>query len=255
MKNFLVLAGLTLATQAFATEPIGSLRAEFSKPVESLKPSPFGYGHGGRRGGGGRSGGGMSNAPGIISIGLGTDVGLGGATITPQGGTAQDGIGATANYYIRGQYGITDWFSAGLAIKYGGAVYVTTDEVGDQTALGVTGETFLAEAKFYAVNHPKFNFYFSPGIGFNTSTATEYNGGSSSGQTLGTGSLSGLSYSALVGINWYWVDFLGMSVNMGYSGTSLSGNITPSGGTAQSFTVSNTGFTFGIGLISKFGGN
>lgn len=231
MKKFVLIASMAfISLSSFATEPIS--------PVL----------------GGGSSD--KSNAPGIINIGLGSEFVLGGATITPKnGGTAEDGLGAIANYYLRGQYGLSDMFSAGISLKYGGAGYLTTSG-SSTTALVVKGITIGLEGKFYAVNHPKFNMYLAPGIGFNSSSLALLNG-STSGAELGTGTASGLTYSFIGGFNWYWVDFLGMSLDMGYYGNSLSGtldNKVSTGTAATDLTVSGGGFYFGIGLISKFGG-
>jgi hypothetical protein len=199
----------------------------------------------------------QSNAPGVIQLGLGYGATLGGATIKSdaEGAEAQDGVGVNGNYNLRAQYGLSEKFSAGIFIRRESAAYVVTPtvtaggEVSDFT-LTTTGFAFGVEPKFYAVNKDKFALYFALPIGFSTATL-EYSFSGLSGGTLPTGSASGLNYGLTMGFNWWWADFIGMSLDLGYGGSSISGKFD---GDEDNLTIGNNGFYFGLGLVSKFGG-
>jgi len=98
-----------------------------------------------------------------------------------------------------------------------GAAYASTDSRSTTTTLVTSGVGVGVEPKFYAVNNDKFNLYFALPVGFSTGKAyiSEF--------SAITGKASGLSYGLNAGFNWYWAKFIGMSLDLGYSGISLKG--------------------------------
>jgi len=198
---------------------------------------------------------GQSNKAGVMQAGLGWGSTLGGASIdftqTISGissTTTQKGIGANVNYGIRGQYGINDLLSAGVFIRKTSAAYVVTD-INSSTTMSTSGFSFGVEGKVYAVNHDKFNLYFAPNVGFTTASTRNYDSYFSI-----DGSASGLNYGLTSGIDWYWADFIGMSADMGYDHSSLSGTFNDAIFKDTKYKINNGGFYIGVGLIVKFGG-
>jgi len=194
----------------------------------------------------------QSNTKGTIHLGLGWGLQVGGATIKS---TVEDesssvkGVGGRSASGLRVGYGLADAFSLGLFLRSEGAAYTSTD-FGSGTFI-TKGLGVGLEPKGYVVNKDKFNLYFALPIGFSTGKAY------SSEATSETTKLSGLNYGLNVGFNWYWASFIGMSLDLGYSGVALSGKKTYEG-YGQSYEVKTNinggGLFFGLGLVSKFGG-
>lgn len=199
-----------------------------------------------------RGGSESSNAPGVIQIGLGWGVTLGGAKIIYKdniGSTTENGVGLNSNIGLRAQYGLTKLFSAGIFIRRENAAYVTTDAASNSSTFGTNGFGFGLEVKVYPVNKRKFALYLAPKFGFSTAKTNLYS------STDFPGKASGLNYGVAAGFNWWWAKFIGMSLDLGYSGSGLSGKFDDQllfGGTT--YKLNNTGFYFGLGLVSKFGG-
>lgn len=206
----------------------------------------------------------QSNVPGTIHVGAGFSVLLGGAKVnTNLPYIIDDGtsIGARFNPGVRAQFGIAKAFSAGLYLRSESAAYISTLE--DQYSGETYDRTFSArgfgvgaEAKFYMLNKDKFLMYVAPSIGFAASKDEDkleddfnnYNDYEIDGKS------SGVEYGITFGFNWYWTKYIGMSLDLGFNRVSLKGEFDI---TSQysSYDVKGLGFVFGVGLVSKFGGN
>jgi len=187
----------------------------------------------------------QSNTSGTFHVGLGYGALIGGATIKDDV-TSNKGVGVRANYGVRASYGICDAVSLGVYLRKEGAVYaVGSNGYNSSVSYNVTQSTvgFGIEPKFYAVNKDKFNLYIAPSIGLVAGKTYNDYGASTKYST------SGLGYGATVGFNWYWAKYIGMSLDLGYAGVSTKVK-TDNG----DFKVNGGGFYFGIGLVSKFGG-
>jgi hypothetical protein len=201
----------------------------------------------------------QSNESGTIQVGLGWGLTVGGATIESKdtSGTLKgDGVGAKVNYGLRAQYGFSDNLSAGIYVRGESAVYVVTydDYTGTVPDVTYTGTAFGLEAKYYVVNHDRFNFYPALSVGFTTGSS-EYDASYYS-TTVESTSLSGLNYSVGVGLNWYFVkDVFGMSTDLAWQGTNLSGTQDATAYSAEKdITVNNGGLYWGFGFTAHFGG-
>lgn len=198
---------------------------------------------------------GQSNNPGTIHVGLGWGLTLGGAkidwTYTDAAGSESGslkGIGAKSNYGLRFNYGLAESFSAGIFLRKESAVYAVTDPDGfDSYSLVTKGMAFGVEAKYYVVNKDKFNYYFAPSIGYSTGKAYDLD------YAEETEKANGLNYGITTGFNWYWADFIGMSLDLGWSGGALKSSETEDGATWEN-KIKSGGVYFGMGLVSKFGG-
>ncbi len=194
----------------------------------------------------------QSNTPGKIQLGLGWSVLLGGATLESKFAgvtTSEKAIGARANTGLRAQYGLTEKFSAGIYLRSEHAAYVTTTtDFGTSSDFTTTnsGIGFGLEGKFYPVNKDKFALYVGPTIGFG-STKDKFTGGGTNGKS------SGLEYGVNVGFNWWWAQFIGMSLDLGYQGVGLKGSVSESGDKVD-YKIKGGGVLFGLGLVTKFGG-
>lgn len=189
----------------------------------------------------------QSNTKGTVHLGLGWGLSLGGATIK-SGPFESVGVGGRSNYGLRASYGLGNAFSLGAFLRKESAVYVSTSPSFSSADLSLvtSGIGVGLEGKLYAVNKDKFNLYFAPSVGFSTGKAY-YDFASAS-----TASTSGLNYGITAGFNWYWASFIGMSLDLGYGGVALNGKFD---GATDSFSIAGAGAYFGLGLVSKFGGN
>ncbi len=195
-----------------------------------------------------------ANGPGVIQIGLGWGATLGGAKITSKYSTltnVENGVGINSNLGLRVQYGLADLFSAGIFVRRENAAYVTSDANSNSSTVGTNGFGFGLEAKIYPVNKEKFTLYAAPRIGFSTSK-TNFYGSNASNSIYGTA--NGLNYGFTAGFNWYWAKFIGMSLDLGYSGSALNGKFNDAILKDDTYKLNNGGFFIGFGLISRFGG-
>ena len=196
----------------------------------------------------------QSNTKGTIHLGLGWGAQLGGATLKYSAGSnsvSEKGAGLRAASGLRVSYGLADAFSLGLFLRKEGAVYVASSTSGSSStssSLVTSGLGIGLEPKGYVVNKDKFNLYFALPIGFSTGKSYDIDYSSE------TTKMSGLNYGLNVGFNWYWASFIGMSLDLGYSGVALSGKKTNSYGTEIKTNINGGGLFFGLGLVSKFGG-
>ena len=195
----------------------------------------------------------QSNDKGVIQIGVGYGGLIGGGTMSYSDGIGSyKMVGLRGNYGIRAQYGVAKNISVGVFLRGEGAAYTSTNTNFSGYTITNSGAAFGVEGKYYIVNKDKFNFYGAPSIGFSTGQ-THY---VDANYTSSKFNMSGLNYGVGLGINWYWAKFIGMSADLGYSGVSLSGKdnvLNP--GTTYTDKFSSGGVYFGIGLITKFGGN
>lgn len=203
----------------------------------------------------------QSNQQGTIQVGLGWGVTLGGATLktTPEGGSEIKGTGegAKANFGLRAQYGLSENLSAGIYVRSETAVYVVTlDDYTSAVALPditYSGTAFGLEGKYYLANSDGFNFYPAISVGYTTGN------NEISDITFGTSKtdLSGFNYSIGIGLNWYFIsDVFGLSTDIGYQGTMLSGtqDADAYGNPKRDVEVTNSGLVWGLGLTAHFGG-
>jgi|GEM_PF-3256089 len=220
----------------------------------------------------------QSNDQGVIQLGLGWGIALGGSTVKSTfaadtsitGSTDTEvkgnGVGAKALYGIKFQYGFAEKISAGMYIRREAAVYTTTyDYTSDpydpygggsygSTDITTSGIALGIEGKFYVVNKDHFNLYFGPSVGYSSGKATlDY--------ADVDGSLKGLNYSIGGGLNWYWGNTVGMFVDFGYAGQSLSGepddikDFNSYDDVISEYKVTGGNVFFGLGFMAKFGGN
>lgn len=191
---------------------------------------------------------GQSNKPGTIQLGLGWNVAVGGATIkykNSNGEQSDDATGIKALYGLRAQYGLSENLSAGIYARAEGAVYTTsfaTNYYSTGSDVTYSGTGFGVEAKYYLVNKDKFNLSPNLAVGFTTGKGEPDFGTSTD--------LSGLAYGLGVGINWYFAaETFGLSADLGYGGTSLTGS-----NSGTDVTVTSGGLNIGFGFTVKFGG-
>ena len=209
---------------------------------------------------------GQANTAGTVHVGAGFGVLLGGARIeTNLPYVKDDGISVGARFHpgIRAQYSFHNMLSAGIYLRSESAGYISTleDEYGNSYDRTFTarGLGVGAELKFYFLNKDKFLMYLAPSLGFAKSNDNDdftddsyYNSYEGGGDGKSTGTEFGLTF----GFNWYWAKFIGMSLDVGVNRVSMKGefdNITPSA--YSDYTVKGVNFVFGLGLVSKFGGN
>lgn len=206
----------------------------------------------------------QSNEAGTIQLGLGWGATLGGATIeTSQKGpfahdgsdstitTSDDGVGINSNYGIRAQYGVSELISVGIFVRMERGFYTVTNTTGAfsfSSTMLASGFGFGIEPKIYPVNNDKFNLYVAPSIGFSTASTTM------TFITSYTGKASGLNYGLTVGFNWYFSDVVGLSADLGYAGSALSGTMDDDVIFKDyEYDINNGGFYTGLGLTLKFG--
>jgi hypothetical protein len=203
-------------------------------------------------------GGGGSNDQGTIQIGLGWLATLGGGTLKAESGgtsTSGDVTGVRGTYGLRAQYGLSENLSAGVWVRAEAATYVpsTLSLTGFSNDITYSGTSFGLEGKYYLANSEGFNFY--PAIAVGYTTANNEVGGFTFGTTKYN--ISGINYSVGVGLNWYFVsDVFGLSVDIDYAGSSLSGTQpADSYGNAETkYTLTNGSIAWGLGLTAHFGG-
>lgn len=205
----------------------------------------------------------QSNDAGVIQLGLGWGAVLGGATIestypisngsggTKDTTTTDDGVGINSNYGIRAQYGVSELISVGIYVRMERGFYTVTNTTGGiafSSSMLASGFGFGIEPKIYPVNNDNFNLYVAPSIGYSTATTTY------TFLLAYTGKASGLNYGVTVGFNWYFSDVVGLSADLGYSGSSLSGTMDDQTLFKDySYKINSNGFYTGLGLSLKFG--
>lgn len=121
------------------------------------------------------------------------------------------------------QYGIAESFSAGIGLEVGTSVLTPKDynfeDYGYTTDLTMSTFKVNVSGRYYFLNKDNFNVYAGPSIGFTTGkdkTAYGFDYGAEKTK------FSGLNYGINAGGNYYFTDIVGVIVNLGYEGNSLT---------------------------------
>ncbi|PIZ05893.1 MAG: hypothetical protein COY57_04855 [Flavobacteriales bacterium CG_4_10_14_0_8_um_filter_32_5] len=196
---------------------------------------------------------GQSNRAGIIQAGLGGGIALGWASVeftnlNFKNSETQNGVGVAGNFNIRGQYGISKSFSAGILLRKDVGVFsVSKNDFEDSFDMSVSTFSFGFEGKIYLINKDKFNLNIAPSFGYTTgSTKTiDYNPDLK-------GDASGLNYGLTTGINLYFGSSskYGMSADIGFAGSSLSGSF--DGDIDNEYKIKRANFYIGLGFSTRF---
>ncbi len=210
----------------------------------------------------------QSNTKGTIHVGLGFSTVLGGAKITTnlqevdRDGTS---FGARFNVGARIQYSFIEALSAGLYVRSESASYLSSMEDNLSNSYDRTfksnGLGIGAELKFYLVNKDKFLMYVAPSIGYASASDEDriqdyyYSYYYTSGDLVNKGTSSGMEYGMTFGFNWYWTKYIGMSLDVGFNRVSMKGDFDKLSSKNSEYQPKGLGFLFGLGLVSKFGGN
>lgn len=127
-----------------------------------------------------------------------------------------------ANFGADFQYGIAEQFSAGIGVEYGVNVLTYKDsDYSDSEDVVLSGIKIKLNGRYYFVNKDRFNFYAGPSIGFSSlKDQTDYY--DEFGEDIDA-KYSGINYGLNTGINFYFTDFFGGNVELGYEGSSLNG--------------------------------
>ncbi len=129
---------------------------------------------------------------------------------------------AGAQFGVNFQYGIAESFSAGIGLELGTAVLTPKNLNFEDYGYGYTDpsiSTFKVNVsgRYYFVNNDKLNFYAGPSIGFTTGKdkVVAYVGDDKT-------KYSGLNYGVNAGGNYFFTDVVGVILNVGYEGNSLT---------------------------------
>lgn len=201
---------------------------------------------------------GQSNKTGTIQVGFGLGGTLGFTSMELSSTNPQDkpelgnGGGGGFNFGLRAQFGIIEMISAGFYVRRESGAYIaefSQPQVDETYTITASGFGFGFEPKFYLVNKDKFNLNFAPSIGYSTAN-TKFSDDGVNDQI--PGSASGLSYGVAMGTNFYFGDKLGMSIDLGYASTTLSGDLNNIFLKDFRYEVKNRGLYLGLGFIAKF---
>lgn len=165
------------------------------------------------------------------------------------GSTEFKSTASGAQFGAHFQYGIADAFSLGLGLEFGTVVLTPKDySYGVEPSLN----TFkvMVTGRYYFVNKEKFNVYAGPSIGYTTAKDdTVYGFGFFDQETK----LNGINYGINAGGNYFFTNTVGVIVNLGYEGNSLSSTTTYSDGTPEDTGKTNLmGFKAMAGLALRF---
>ncbi len=196
---------------------------------------------------------GQSNRAGIIQAGLGGGIALGWTSFEQPNTNStksetQNGVGVAVNFNIRGQYGISKSFSAGILLrKEWGAFSVSKNDFEDSFEMSVSTFAFGFEGKIYLINKDKFNLNIAPSFGYTTGSTETIDLSPNS-----KGDVSGLNYGLTTGINLYFGSSskYGMSADLGFAGSSLSGSYDDS--KDFEYKIKGANFYIGLGFSTRF---
>lgn len=161
----------------------------------------------------------QSNQEGVVNFGLNGGLAIGSTKTATDSQTTFGG-----SYGLWGQYGLDDNFSAGINLGYGAYVSTFSNSSFNSTNNSIdenltwSGFEVTLEGRYYAVNRDNFNFFLYPNVGF----------ASRSNDFIGVGlnetktTVSGLSFGAGIGINYYLTELLGGNIKIGYQADPLS---------------------------------
>ncbi len=205
---------------------------------------------------------GQSNKEGTVSFGAGFSILAQGSTLdqTQHVGSSsltgtfnqQTGFGIGETFGIRGQYGINKIFGVGAYARVESKFVATSYDntyTSNTTDISSIGVGIGLEGRVYLINHKKFNFHAAPALGYEmaSTTVTDDN------LNDFNGSLSGLNYGLTGGMNWFFINLssfaFGMSADIGYNHSSLSGKYANSLGDVDQ-KLSTGGFVIGIGVTA-----
>lgn len=173
----------------------------------------------------------QSNEKGTMHLNVMGGFTFGGATDKDQGEGIEDTkytVGS-GDYGVSFQYGLADNFSAGVNLELGTAVFVPKDLTSESSfeagSPDPTMSTFKfgVGARYYIVNKDRFNFFVGPNVGFLTGKDKTEAFGVSIGDESSNAKFSGLNLGLDAGINFYFNDFIGGIVKLGYDNNMTTG--------------------------------
>lgn len=153
-----------------------------------------------------------------------------GGFMTGTGTQKSDAAGSTkykftatgAQFGVNFQYGIAESFSAGIGVELGTAVLTPKNLNTEDYGYGYTDPSISTvkvnlSGRYYFVNQDKFNVYAGPSIGFTTGKdkVVAFAGDDKT-------KYSGLNYGVNAGGNYFFTDVVGVILNVGYEGNSLT---------------------------------
>ncbi|MBW6481586.1 MAG: hypothetical protein K0B10_00865 [Vicingaceae bacterium] len=196
---------------------------------------------------------GQSNRAGIIQAGIGGGMAIGWTSfeLTNTNLTKSDtknGVGVTGNFNFRGQYGISKSFSAGILLrKEWGAFSVSDNDFEDSFEMSVSTFAIGLEGKIYLINKDKLNFNIAPSFGYTTGSTETIDLSPNA-----KGDASGLNYGLIAEINLYFGSSskYGMSADLGFAGSSLSGSYDDS--KDMEYKIKGVNFYIGLGFSTRF---
>jgi hypothetical protein len=110
---------------------------------------------------------------------------------------------------LHAQYNLGKIFSMGL--NYNGGAYLEDPE--NAEAAGNSYRSFLFDIRLYLANKDRFNWFFSPRIGF---SGLEIN--RRKGVILETSKFRSNPFGFYTGFNWYPIAMFGVNMQLGYTG-------------------------------------
>jgi hypothetical protein len=118
------------------------------------------------------------------------------------------------------QYGIAESFSAGIGLELGTAVLTPKDYNNYGTNPSISTFKVNLSGRYYFLNEDKFNVFAGPSVGYTTAKdKTAILGVTISDDKT---KYSGLNYGINAGGNYYFSDVVGVILNVGYEGSSLT---------------------------------
>ncbi len=121
------------------------------------------------------------------------------------------------------QYGLTESFSAGIGLEFGTVALTpkTIDYNNNNPFLdldpSVSVFKIILSGRYYILNKEKFNLFAGPSVGYTSGKESVL------GVVIAEDKdYSGLNYGINAGGNYYFTDRVGIILNLGYEGNSLS---------------------------------
>lgn len=146
------------------------------------------------------------------------------------------------------QYGIADAFSLGLGLEFGTVVLSPKDFNNFGTEPSLNTFKVMVTGRYYFVNKEKFNVYAGPSVGYTTAKDDTVYFGFNDTETK----YNGLNYGVNAGGNYFFTDIVGVIVNLGYEGNSLSFTESEAGFQDVDGKATLGGFKVMAGLALKF---
>lgn len=128
-----------------------------------------------------------------------------------------------AQFAANFQYGLAESFSAGIGVEVGSSILtpktIDFSDYGYSTNFTISTLKVNLSGRYYFLNDDKFNVYAGPSIGFTTGKDNTAYGFDFGGDKT---KFSGLNYGVNAGGNYYFTDVVGVILNIGYEGNSLT---------------------------------